>query len=665
MIRILHTVLFICLIVPMGLAAQENPCKGTSNRKAKKSYDSAMDAIRERRSGAAVIQLQKALELDEEYADALWRLGQLHFNQLRGRESEYYLKQLITLCPDYNAEAYFLLARIAYGKEDFSTAIPHLEKFLSDVDKIRSDRDYDNAVVMLEQAKFLREIRGETRPFNPQKVKDISTDDDEYLAIISPDGELAFFTRRTKAQPGMGAISWTEKYKEEFMMATRVNGHFDRGEAMPAPFNLMGNEGGATITARNDELYFTICSNIKIDNIVYNNCDIYYTRNVYDQWNPLEKLDINGISLENTWESQPSISSDGKTLYFASDRPGGYGGTDIWVVEKDANNEWGSPRNLGPRINTPGNEKTPFIHTDSQTLYFSSSDWVDEKDSLHLGHKGLGGYDIFYTRYSNAIWSKPVNIGYPINSEADDLSFFVSTDGTTGYFASNKIEGAGGYDLFGFDLYHEARPQKVLFVKGEVKDENDIPVPDTKIELKNTITEEIINVEVDAITARYVAIAVFEADFVLTVKKPDHIYQSRFIDKDSATFNAPVEINFEIEKVETGKSYQLHDIYFATNSAQLSAKSLFILNEFIDFLKDNNSIRVDIHGHTDDVGDDTFNMDLSKRRAQAVYDYLVSKGIPSRRLSYKGFGKTRPVADNSTEEGRAKNRRTEFVISGR
>jgi outer membrane protein OmpA-like peptidoglycan-associated protein/tetratricopeptide (TPR) repeat protein len=665
MIKKILLLLFISVVFPALLSGQDNPCKGTSNRKARKSYDSAMDALRDRRSGIAVNHLLKALEQDEEYADAIWRLGQLYFNQMRGKESEYYLKQLISLCPEYNVDVYFLLARIAYGREDYNTAVPYLEQFLKDVDKIRSDRDYDNAVMMLEQAKFLREVMGQHRPFNPFKVKDISTDEDEYLAIISPDGELAFFTRRSKAQPGMGSISWTEKYKEEFMMATRSNGHFDRGEVMPPPFNMTGNEGGATITARNDEIYFTICSNINIDGVIYNNCDIYYSRNFYDQWNPLEKLDVNGISLENTWDSQPSVSSDGKTLYFASDRPGGYGGTDIWVVEKDDNNEWGTPRNLGPRINTPGNEKTPFIHTDSQTLYFSSSDRVGQNDSLHPGLKGLGGYDIFFTRFANGVWSKPVNLGYPINSEADDLSFFVSTDGTTGYFASNKIEGSGGYDLYGFELYQEARPQKVLFIKGEVKDENDIPMPDTKIELKNIITDEIIEVDVDAITARYVAIAVFENDFVLTVKKPDHIYQSRFIDKDSAIFSAPVEINFEMELVETGKSYQLHDIYFATNSAQLSSKSLFILNEFIVFLKDNGNIRVDIHGHTDDVGDDAFNLELSKRRAQAVYDYLIAKGIPARRLSYKGLGKTRPVADNTTEEGRAKNRRTEFVISGR
>jgi outer membrane protein OmpA-like peptidoglycan-associated protein len=431
---------------------------------------------------------------------------------------------------------------------------------------------------------------------------------------------------------------------------------------MPPPFNMQGNEGGATVTARNDELFYTTCSNININGVAYNNCDIYYSRLIWDQWTPLVRLDFNR---DDSWESQPSVSADGKTLYFASDRPGGYGGTDIWVVYKDENNNWGKPQNLGPAINTPGNEKTPFIHTDSQTLYFSSANRYDENDSLFPGHRGLGGYDIFFSRFTNDKWSKPKNIGYPINSEADDLSFFVSTDGTTGYFSSNKIGSSGKYNLYAFDLYQDARPEKVVFIKGEIKDEFDIPVFDSKVELKSVTTQRVTTVDVDSFSGKYVATAIFDDDFVLTVKKPDHIYQSRYIDKDSAIFEAPVEINFEIEKVEAGKTYELHDILYPTNSAELSNRSRVILDEFIVFLRDNPGIRVTIYGHTDDVGDDAFNLDLSKRRALSVYDYLTGKGIPSSRLSWQGYGKTRPVADNTTEEGRAKNRRTEFVISNK
>lgn len=662
--RFVLSILLLFLLASASLAVAQDPCEGTTSKKAKKCYNEAMEALRDRKSSVAINHLVEALEYDEEYGDALWRLGQLYYNKKRGQEAETFLKQLLAQCPTYNTEAYYMLGSIYFGREEYSKAVPYLEEFLKDVEKIKSDRDYDDASYLLDQAKFLADILQQKVPFEPYKVMDISTEEDEYLVIISPDGELAFFTRRTKDIPLSGSISWSDKYREQFMIATKVNGKFDKGDMMPSPFNLTGNEGGATVTARNDELYFTICSNIKVNDVVYNNCDLYYSRLFYDQWNPLEKLG-NDICGDSTWESQPSVSSDGKTLFFASDRPGGYGGSDLYVVRKDSDNQWGKPQNLGPAINTPGNEKTPFIHTDSQTLYFSSSDRADEFDSLYFGHRGLGGYDIFFTRNKDGKWSKPLNLGYPINSQSDDLGFFVSTDGATGYFSSNKIEGSGGYDLYAFNLYPEARPQKVLFIKGNIKDENDIPMTDSKIELRNVVTNEVKEVEVDSFSGKYVATAIFDYDFVLTVKKPEHIYQSRYIARDSAVFAAPSEIDFEIEKVETGKSYQLHDIYFATNSADLSKNSLFILNEFVEFLNDNGRIRVDIQGHTDDIGDDTFNQELSRRRSKSVYDYLITKGISAQRLSFQGFGESKPVADNTTEEGRAKNRRTEFVISGK
>ncbi len=657
-------ILFLCLflLMPFLMVSQENPCKGTANRKARKHYEKAIKALREKRSVQAIDYLVEALENDDEYADALWRLGQTYYNRQRYREAENELKQLVAICPAYNAEAYYLLARIVYGREEYNKAVSYLEAFLKDPDRIRSDKDYENGIYMLDQARFLDRILSRKVPFEPYRVEGISTREDEYLVIISPDGDLAFFTRRIKAKPALGSIDWSEKYTEQFMTSEKSDGHFSQGEIMQSPFNMMGNEGGATVTARNDELFYTVCQTIQKDDVLYNNCDIFYARLILDQWTELERLDTSGISLDDAWDSQPSVSADGRTLYFASDRPGGYGGADIYAVYKDANNQWGKPLNLGPTINTPGNEKTPFIHTDSHTLYFSSSDRY-ENDSLFQGHRGLGGYDIFYSRNREGKWEKPMNIGYPINSEADDLGFFVSTDGTTGYFASNKIEGSGGYDLYAFELYPEARPLKVLFIKGEIRDEDDVPMADSKVELKNVVTEEVSNIEVDEYSGKYVATAVFNNDFVLTVKKPDHIYQSRFIDKDSAVFSTPVQMDFEVEKVQKDKSYKLHDIYYATNSAELSSKSLFILNEFVVFLEDNPTIRVDIHGHTDDVGDDAFNQELSVRRARSVYDYLIMKGISSFRLQYHGFGESKPVTDNRTEEGRARNRRTEFVIS--
>lgn len=663
--RILSLLITFVLLMSLVAPAQDD-CGGTDIKRAKKSYDAGMKELRNRNSGAALQHFLKALDHDNDYADAHWRIGRMYAQQMRTRDAEFHLKKVVSICPDYNPDVYLMLARIAFGRDDYQAAVPYLDAFLKDPDKIKRDSDYELGLTMYDQARFLAGIMQQKVPFAPYKVMDISTPEDEFLAIISPDGELVLFTRRIKLDPGRGAVSWSERYQEYLFSAQRVNGVFDKGEVMPAPFNTLGNQGGVSITALNDEVYITICNTIRLaNNMAYNNCDIYYTRLIYDSWQPLEKVDGEEINHDHTWESQPSVSADGKTLYFVSDRPGGYGGSDIYVTYKDAEGRWGKPKNLGPSVNTPGNEKTPFIHTDSQTLYFSSSDRIEQGDTVYPGHQGVGGYDIFFSRFQDGKWIKPVNLGYPINTNADELGFFVSTDGTTGYFSSNKIEGSGGYDLYAFELYPEARPQKVLFIKGEVKDENDMPIPDTKIELKNVITDEVIDVHIDPITSRFVAIALFQNDFVLTVKKEDHMFQSRLIDKDSAMYETPTEISFEMQKVETGKTYQLHDIYYATNSATINDKSKFILNEFVVFLKENPRIRVAVHGHTDNIGDDAMNLELSKKRAQAVYDYLIQKGISPSRLTWQGFGKNKPVADNSSEEGRAKNRRTEFVISGK
>lgn len=645
----------------------KDSCYVTESKKAIKKYKKAVTLLRKYETKEAISLLKEALEIDTEYVDAHWRLGKIYFNQRRMKDARKYFEAVISICPYYDIYAYYYLGRISYGREEWSTAIDHLKIFLEDVDKIKSDRDYNHATDMLEQAEFFKGIYSSTVPFEPRVVNKISTSADEYLSIITADNELSFFTRKVKKEGRRGAIDYGIEYEEYFMMAKRgADGKFGTGKQLPEPFNTFDNEGGATLTIQNDELFYTVCQFVRIGKWDYYNCDIYTSRFEYGYWTDIEKLDTNGINRDDSWESQPTITSDGNTLYFASDRDGGYGGTDIYMITRDENGVWGKPVNLGKRVNTAGNEKSPFIHTDSQTLYFSSSDRVGENDSIYKGHRGLGGFDIFYIRLDKG-WKEPKNIGYPINSEHDDISFFVSTDGKTGYFASNKLDGVGGWDLYEFDLYEEARPQEVLFIKGTINEEerpewSDEPIP-AKVELKNIETNEVLDIEVDSITGSYVAATLFKNDFVITVKQEDYTYQSRYIDKDSSEFHKPVEINFEMEKVKVGSSYRLHDIYFAYNSDELSEKSLFILDEFIIFLNENPNVKIDIHGHTDNIGNDAFNLDLSERRARSVYNYLVEQGIDPSRLSSKGYGESKPVASNNTSEGRAKNRRTEFVIT--
>jgi outer membrane protein OmpA-like peptidoglycan-associated protein len=276
---------------------------------------------------------------------------------------------------------------------------------------------------------------------------------------------------------------------------------------------------------------------------------------------------------------------------------------------------------------------------------------------------GLGGFDIFYSKLGeNNKWAKPKNIGYPINTTADELGLFVSTDGKTAYFCSNKYKGPGGWDLYSFSLYDKAKPEKVLLIKGTVKKEGTDEYLIADVELKNVKTKKITYIPIDTNTGKYIAIVPFKDDYILTVKKPGFVKDTKYIAQQDSLFEEPTEIDFDIKELKVGETYKINDIYFLTNSYDLTESSMTVLNEFIDFLNDNGRINISIHGHTDNVGNDADNLILSENRSKSVYDYMVLKGVDPKRLSYKGFGETKPVASNDTPQGRARNRRTEFVI---
>jgi outer membrane protein OmpA-like peptidoglycan-associated protein len=398
-------------------------------------------------------------------------------------------------------------------------------------------------------------------------------------------------------------------------------------------------------------MFFTICKDEGGDGL---NCDLWYTIQNNGGWEPIKNAGpaING---KDTWDSQPSLSSDGRTLYYASNRAGGMGGIDIWKSEKDAKGNWKQPENLGPKINTSGNEKSPFFHSDGQTLYFSSS-----------GHLGYGGYDIYLSKLSSDTgWAVPKNIGYPINSEKDDLGFFVSTDGKYGYFASDKLKGNGGWDVYSFELYKEARPERVLFVSGALKDENNNIIADAKVEIKNARTKEVTEVVVDSATGKYVAVVAFNDDHIITVKQPGKAFTSQYFSKSDTSIGKPMKMDLKVESVEVGKPYRINNIYFKTSSALINAETVTIVEELTEYLSENKTIKIAIHGHTDNVGNAVDNLKLSEARAKTVYDLLILNGINLERLSYRGFGASKPVASNLTEKGRALNRRTEFVVTGK
>jgi outer membrane protein OmpA-like peptidoglycan-associated protein/tetratricopeptide (TPR) repeat protein len=627
-------------------------CGRSYDKKIEKSYGEGIDFLKKGNYTETVRIMKSILSKEPDFVDAWYVLGLSYFKRTNSnfREAEKNFLKVIELCPSYNVDAYYYLAEICYGSERYDSTIRYCEAFLKDVDKIKTDKDYSRAVDLLKYSKFYLQITSNPVPFEPKVVEGISTPENEYLPIITADNQMAFFTRESKLASEKNTLIQSEKYKEKFMFSQlQPDGKFDPGEEMPDPFNLNDNEGGATLTVDNKTLYYTVCKYTL--NHTYYNCDIYYSEYVDGEWTPIKSVS-DKINLPTTWESQPSISADGKTLYFVSDRTDGYGGYDIYRSIKTEKGEWGTPINLGPSINSSGNEKSPFIHPDGKTLYFSSDGWL-----------GLGGYDIFYSRLNDdGTWSTPVNIGYPINSPDDEVGFFVSTDGQKGYFASNKLKGVGGWDLYSFDLYEKAKPGKVLFVSGTVKAESETEMARTRIELKNMETKKISEIPLDSITGKYVAVAPFNNDYIMTVKREGYVYETRYIAKVDSIYRMPAHLDLEIQHIELNKSYPINDIYFAFNSYNLTSESEAVLDLLIEFLEENPTIYIEIQGHTDNIGNDADNMKLSANRAKSVFNYLITSKIDSERLTYKGYGKTVPVASNDTEEGRAKNRRTVFVI---
>lgn len=653
-----------------ALAQDEKPCQEIENKKAIKLYEQGIDKKNKKEERIAF--LKQALALEPDYVDANFafaeeRIKTLIYEDAPFKPMEAYFKKVIEICPNYHSDPYYYLGFIAYEESQWDDAVKYLKQyqnFKSDDDK-KFSKDYDAYLTqskeMIRYAKVYSEILNHPVPFDPNPVQGICTERDEYLPIISADDEQMLFTR--KVPYTNKDIGFTPEDNEielfSYSMRSPATGLFEKGKRMPYPFNKNGSEGGATMTIDNKHLFFTVCKG-EGGNV---NCDIYYSDKINGEWTEAKKVE--NINDPVYWDSQPTIASDGRTLYFASDRKGGRGGIDLYVAVKDAETGvWGKPENMGPVINTQYDEKSPFIHSDFETIYFSSA-----------GHPGIGGFDIFFSRKgADGKWAEPKNIGVPINTKGDDLGFFVSTDGHLGYFASNepsrtKGKSVGKYDIYAFDLYKEARPEEVAFFKGQIEDASKGEKKGGfKVEVTDAVTKKTTDGMVDSATGNYAVVVNTKAknDLILTVKKKDYAFSSRLISKDSIKGSKPVKMNIDVDTVKIGKAYTLNNIYYQTNSAVLDPRSLIVLQQFADFLKSNPKIKIEIYGHTDNVGNAADNLALSADRAFSVRDKLLEMGVEEKRVvAFKGFGSTKPVADNATPAGRAKNRRTEFAIVGK
>ena len=484
-------------------------------------------------------------------------------------------------------------------------------------------------------------------PFNPVNMgSEINSEFDDYEPALTADGEEIIITcllpiEKNNQYPGGNNI------QEDFFISHKENGNWIKRTDIGLPINTLGNEGAQSISADGRVFFFTACSRPDSKG----SCDIYYSMRRGGQWSNPRNLG-NPVN-SSYWESQPSCSADGRTIYYVSNRPGGYGQMDIWETHLDKDGKWSSPKNLGPNVNTKENEQSPFIHADGRTLYFASS-----------GHMGMGKMDIFKTeKDSLGVWGKPINLGYPINTWKDESDLRVSANGSTAIMSSNRPGGFGGTDLYTFDLYKEARPKEVSYVKGNIFDAKTQKKLGAMFELIELKTGDIVMTSFsDAVSGRFLVPLTLNNEYALNVSKDGYMFFSEHYNLQQDSALKPIELNIPLQPIEAGGTVVLENVFFDTDKYILKDQSKVELQKLIDFMVYNKQVVIQISGHTDNTGDKQKNIILSENRAKAVTEYLTSKGVAKERLSYKGYGDTKPLVPNDTEKHKAMNRRTEFVI---
>jgi outer membrane protein OmpA-like peptidoglycan-associated protein len=605
----------------------------TKNSDAIKYFAVANQNLDDHSYDEAIENLKKAIGEDSRFIEAHAQLGDvLRMRHLYKQAIERYLK-VIELNPDFNRSVYLKIGETEIYEAKYPQAQQHIEKYLNYPDLTPPNIAF--AQKLLADAKFSIQAIQHPVPFKPVNMgPNINTANDEYLPVATADESMLIFTRKINNN-------------EDFYKSLKVNSKWDTATYLSDQINTpQYNEGAQSISQDGKFLFFTGCN--RPDG--RGRCDIYIAQKRGDDWG--KPFDLSAPINTSGWESQPSISADGRTLYFVSNKKGGYGGYDIWKSNL-TDKGWGEPENLGPNINTAYNEQSPFIHPDDSTLYFGSNGWP-----------GLGNKDLFVSRLGkDGKWQKPENLGYPINTNGDENGLTLTAYGNYAFFASDNLNGYGGYDIYTFELPANLRPHIVTYVKGNVYDAK------TKEPLEAAV--EIIDLQSNLPVYQdysnkdegdFLATITSGKNYGLNISKSGYLFYSENFSLIGYKEQKPFHIKALLSPIEVGNKVILKNIFFDTNKFDIRDESKAELSKLIEFLNVNPTVHIEISGHTDNAGADQFNQTLSENRAKSVYEYLVTNGIAAARLVYKGYGKTQPIAPNTTDEEKAKNRRTEFMI---
>ncbi|MDR2557084.1 MAG: OmpA family protein [Bacteroidales bacterium] len=627
-----------------GANSRTNVYDAHNRERAKPLFDNAYSSYRNGDSETSLKYIQKALELYPEYAQAWLQKAIIYEDRKQYDSAIKFYHYALTIDPDVFPNAYYTLAKLQSAFGMYSETESNLAKFLSHPKATSKNIREKAELLRVKNAESMR-IADEQVPFEPFNLGDsINTEYDEYFPVITLDGNSIIITRRyLRPEP-------SPHLEEDFFISTRdSNGVFGKALRVPEPINSNRNEGAQSLSADGRYLFFSLCEERK--EMGFGSCDIWCSRFTNGKWG--KPFNIGYPVNTEYWESQPSFSSDGRTLYFCSNRANGYGASDIWKTVLMDNGAWSEPENLGSTINTSGMENSPFIHPDQKTLYFSSN-----------GHPGLGGMDIFYARMSeDGNFEKPANLGFPINTYADEKTLTVNRTGDTAYFASDKLNGFGGDDIYGFALYEKARPQVVSYMKGHVLDAETREPLEAYFELINIETGvQKVESYSDSKSGGFIVALPINQQFALNVSKEGYLFYSEHIALTEQNSNEPFKKDVPLSPIKSGETIVLNNVFFAIDKADLRTESFVELDKLASLLEKNSSLRIEVSGHTDNTGSGAYNQTLSEQRAASVVTYLIGKGIKAERMTSIGYGSSKPIAPNDSEENRAQNRRTEVKI---
>ena len=595
----------------------------TTNKKAIKIYREAL--IGAMNQEGFIKKMQQAIKIDKNFTEAYWKIA-----DVKPSKSQEMLETLISINAPRKDETLVKLADIYYKSQKYEAAYNAILQ-MSDNNKIIEQKNK-----LSERYFIIYNLSKDTVPFVPKNLEYLNTDFDEYFPSITADEKMMSVTR---------SIQGDRNTQEDLYYSTNLNGMWL--PLLPiTELNSPYNEGSQSFSADGRYMFFVDCRNV--ENM--GGCDIYYSINTNGTWGK----PIHAPSPVNSgeWESNPMLSPAGNELFFVSSRKPNFGGKDIWVCDVKILDggllAFSNAKNIGKPINTEKDDFAPFIHADNSTLYFASD-----------GHPTLGGSDIFVsTRDEFGFFSEPKNLGYPINTANNEYGIVVSAEKNNGYVSSwNKENPSRRLDIYQFELYPEISPKIMCYIVGNVFDAVTLKKLDASVEVYDYESQKTIAHSVsDKKSGNFTTFLPHSGQFGLNVRRTGYLFYSAKItsEKDS--------LKVALQPIKKGEIIVLNNIFFAFNSAELQYESEKEINEIYEFLVKNPTLKIKINGHTDNIGSAKFNKKLSEDRAAAVLNALIDKGISSDRLTSEGFGFSKPIDTNDTEEGRENNRRVECVI---